>query len=274
MPPHFEIRRIEKTPMRILIVLVSLLLASCSNFSNYLPTFKPHKVEIRQGNYVSPEMKQKLKVGMTKAQVRHVLGAPMVSDVFHDSRWDYVYRLEQGGKLVEQNKLALYFDGDNLVRAEEEGQPLLIVPASEPIPAQQEVAQPATATIARAIVEIDPVAVTIDPAKEVSNSVQAWAAAWEAKDTQAYLAMYAPQFKPEGMSRKGWEKLRIARIGKPKSIEVALSEMQVGVQDASHATASFKQDYRSDHYRDSVYKTLQLEKIGDAWQIVAEQVAK
>ena len=63
--------------MRILIITVSVLLASCSNFSNYLPTFTPHKIEIRQGNLITQDMRDRIKVGMTQAQVKAVLGAPL-----------------------------------------------------------------------------------------------------------------------------------------------------------------------------------------------------
>ncbi len=95
--------------MRIGIILVSLLLASCS-------WLMPHKVEIRQGNLISPEMRARIKVGMTQQQVKAVLGTPMVSDPFHPNRWDYVYRFTQEGELVESHHLILYFDKDSVSR--------------------------------------------------------------------------------------------------------------------------------------------------------------
>ncbi len=100
--------------MRIKIVFLSLLLASCDNF--YIPLLTPYKMDIRQGNFVTPEMRDKVRVGMSKAQVRYVLGTPMINDVFHDNRWDYVYRLEHRGKIVTGQNLTLYFEGDNLAR--------------------------------------------------------------------------------------------------------------------------------------------------------------
>ncbi len=98
--------------MRISLVVVSLLLASCS-------WLMPHKVEIRQGNLVSPEMRARLKVGMTQQQVKAILGTPLVNDPFHASRWDYVYRFEQKGKLLEEKRLTLYFENDNLRRIDD-----------------------------------------------------------------------------------------------------------------------------------------------------------
>ena len=103
--------------MRFKIILLSLLLASCGSYS--LPSLNAYKMDIRQGNYVTPQMREKLKVGMSKAQVRFVMGTPMLQDVFHANRWDYVYMLEHGGKLVEEQRLTLYFDGENLTRIDD-----------------------------------------------------------------------------------------------------------------------------------------------------------
>ena len=103
--------------MRIKLILLSMLLASCSYLSS--PVLSPYKMDIRQGNYITPEMREKLKLGMSKQQVRYVLGTPMVSDVFDGNRWDYVYLLEPRGELVEKQRLTLYFEGDNLVRIDD-----------------------------------------------------------------------------------------------------------------------------------------------------------
>jgi outer membrane protein assembly factor BamE len=103
--------------MRILIILVSVLLASCSTF--HLPTFTPYKVEIRQGNLITPEMRAKIKLGMTQAQVKAALGAPLINDPYHANRWDYVYRLETKGELVENQRLTLYFAKDVLKRIDD-----------------------------------------------------------------------------------------------------------------------------------------------------------
>jgi len=110
--------------MRFKIILLSLLLASCGSVS----LLTPYKMDIRQGNYVTAEMRDKIKPGMSRAQVRYVLGTPMISDVFHANRWDYVYRLEQHYELVEQQRLTLYFEGDNLVRIDDSG--LTVKPAA------------------------------------------------------------------------------------------------------------------------------------------------
>jgi outer membrane protein assembly factor BamE len=105
--------------MRIQIALISVLLASCSGFSSYLPTFTPYKVEIRQGNLVTQDMRAKLKLRMTQAQVKAALGAPLISDPYHANRWDYVYRMDQDGELVENQRLTLYFTKDVLTRIDD-----------------------------------------------------------------------------------------------------------------------------------------------------------
>lgn len=109
-----------KTTLSIALLL-PLLLASCSS----MPTLAPHKIEVQQGNYVTQEMVAKLKPGMNKSQVRFILGTPLITDAFHQSRWDYVYRLEKGGEVTEQRKLTVIFDGDKLLRLEGD-----VVPAS------------------------------------------------------------------------------------------------------------------------------------------------
>ncbi len=119
--------------MRLQIVLLSLLLASCSNISSYLPTFTPHKIDVRQGNLVTQEMRAKVKVGMTPAQVRAILGAPHINDIYHPNRWDYVYRLEQQGRVVENQRLTLYFEQGVLARIDD-ATPL----APAPIPPQEQ----------------------------------------------------------------------------------------------------------------------------------------
>ena len=103
----------------ILTLVVLLLLAGCSSVPSLL-----YKIEIQQGNIITQEMVDKLKPGMTRSQVRFALGSPMISDPFHENRWDYVYRLEQKGQLVEQRNLTVYFDGDKLVRIDGTFSPL------------------------------------------------------------------------------------------------------------------------------------------------------
>ena len=253
--------------MRIVLILFSTLLASCSYLTT--PVLSPYKMEIRQGNYVTAEMREKLKLGMSKQQVRYVLGTPLISDVFHGNRWDYSYRLTQQGKVVDKQLLTLYFEGNNLARIDDgkvaESAPISDKPAALTVPVppmlpKQDVPKPAA---------------QVDPEADVLKSVQKWATAWSAKNAGDYLAAYAADFKPEGMSRDVWQKQRLDRISKPKVIEVTLSDINVSVADDSRATVSFTQSYRSDGYRDQLEKkTLTLVKQSGAWLIVEESFSK
>ncbi len=110
--------------MRVMLSIISLVLASCGGVSK-LPSFAPHKIEINQGNLIAPEMRAKLKLGMSRSQVRALLGTPLINDVFHANRWDYVYRLEQNGKLVEQQRMTLFFEGEELKRIDDSNMPAL-----------------------------------------------------------------------------------------------------------------------------------------------------
>ncbi|MDP2761654.1 MAG: outer membrane protein assembly factor BamE [Sideroxyarcus sp.] len=105
--------------MRTAILLFSVLLAACSNPSQYLPNFTPHKIDIRQGNLITQDMRARIKLGMTAAQVKAALGAPLVNDVFHPQRWDYIYRLQEKGRVTESQRLTLYFENGTLARIDD-----------------------------------------------------------------------------------------------------------------------------------------------------------
>lgn len=99
---------------KIILLSLSLLLAlgGCTSF-------RPYKMEIRQGNYVTPEMRKKIRVGMSRTQVTAALGSPLVSDVFHANRWDYMYTFAEKGELVEQQRLTVFFEGDFVKRIDD-----------------------------------------------------------------------------------------------------------------------------------------------------------
>ena len=79
----------------------------------------PYKVEVQQGNVVTQDMLEKLKPGLTKSQVRFVLGTPLITDPFHPQRWDYVYIYKRHARDPgETRKLTVIFDGDALARTE------------------------------------------------------------------------------------------------------------------------------------------------------------
>ncbi len=105
----------------ILIIASALLLVAC---------LKPYRIDIQQGNLITEKEVGQLKKGMTKREVRYVLGTPLVVDPFHSDRWDYYYSFKPGrGKTTERRRITVVFDGDVLHHMEGDivssaGQPL------------------------------------------------------------------------------------------------------------------------------------------------------
>jgi len=85
--------------------------------------FTPYRVEVVQGNFISREQVQALQPGMTRLQVRDILGTPLVSSLFHADRWDYVFTLKRQGVEPQQRRLTVFFQGDVMQRAEGDEMP-------------------------------------------------------------------------------------------------------------------------------------------------------
>jgi outer membrane protein assembly factor BamE len=95
--------------VRLLALAACLVLSSCF--------LKPHRIDVQQGNYLDETLIAKLKPGMTRSQVRFLLGTPLIADPFHPERWDYLLLDRRQGKLVRDRRLTVWFEGDKLVRA-------------------------------------------------------------------------------------------------------------------------------------------------------------
>jgi outer membrane protein assembly factor BamE len=100
-----------------------------------LPTLKPYRIDIQQGNFISQEMVSKLKPGMTREQVRFVLGTPLVTDIFHADRWDYVFYREIPGAPTQHRQFSVFFEKDRLVRVAGDVNPAEGSPAAPGKPA-------------------------------------------------------------------------------------------------------------------------------------------
>jgi outer membrane protein assembly factor BamE len=75
-----------------------------------------YKIDIQQGNVVTQDMIDQLKPGMTRRQVRFIMGNPLISDTFHSNRWDYLYSMQPGGSQRQQERVSLKFgDNDQLI---------------------------------------------------------------------------------------------------------------------------------------------------------------
>lgn len=88
----------------------------------FLGIFSPYRIDVQQGNFVSREMVAQLREGMaqkdgvTRDQVRFVLGTPLLTDIFHADRWDYLFRLRKGNGEVISSRVAVFFQNNRLVR--------------------------------------------------------------------------------------------------------------------------------------------------------------
>lgn len=105
-------------------------LAGCSSFQAATEAVgsvgnwvTPYRIEIIQGNFVSREQAQAVTAGMPKAQVRDILGTPLLMSVFHADRWDYVFSFRRPGQPVQQRRLTAFFKGDVLDRIESDELP-------------------------------------------------------------------------------------------------------------------------------------------------------
>jgi outer membrane protein assembly factor BamE len=94
------------------LIAFSLTLTACSTVLNNLPGV--YTLDIQQGNMVDQDMIDQLRPSMTKKQVLYIMGTPMLMDVFHQKRWDYLYSKQVAGEDREQKRLSLFFEGDIL----------------------------------------------------------------------------------------------------------------------------------------------------------------
>jgi outer membrane protein assembly factor BamE len=93
-------------------------LAGCESLQssdNLLGVITPYKVEVVQGNVVTREQVALVKPGQSRAQVRDVLGSPLLADPFHANRWDYVFTIRRQGAEPQSRRIVVLFDGDKLI---------------------------------------------------------------------------------------------------------------------------------------------------------------
>ena len=106
-----------------LVLGALVLLPGCSSLREKLPDvptlgglITPYKIDIQQGNVVTREQAEALKPGMARAQVRDILGSPLLTSVFHGDRWDYVFTFRRQGQPLQQRKLTVFFKGEAMER--------------------------------------------------------------------------------------------------------------------------------------------------------------
>lgn len=111
----------------VLTLSLASLLAACSSLGettrNAMSAVTPYKMEVVQGNFVSREQVQALQPGMSRQQVREILGTPLVTSVFHADRWEYVFTIKRQGVQEQSRKLTVFFEGERLARTEGDEMP-------------------------------------------------------------------------------------------------------------------------------------------------------
>ena len=120
---------------------------------------------------------------------------------------------------------------------------------------------------------IPPPAADVDATttQAVNATLAAWSQSWANKSLDAYFALYAPEFRPEGsISRGAWEAQRRDRISRPKRISVKAVNPQITRTSDGGLRVSFRQDYESDAFSDQVNKILELKQVGGSWKISRE----
>jgi outer membrane protein assembly factor BamE len=104
-------------PFKAALLAGLLTLAGCESLQssdNLLGVVTPYRVEVVQGNVVTKEQAALVKPGMSRAQVRDILGSPLLTDAFHADRWDYVFTIRRQGTEPQRRRIVVRFDGEKL----------------------------------------------------------------------------------------------------------------------------------------------------------------
>lgn len=96
----------------------ALVLAGCASSrqsdDGFFARITPYRIEIVQGNVVTSEQAARVRPGLTRAQVRDILGTPLLADPFHADRWDYIFTIRRDGLPNQRRSVIVWFEGDAL----------------------------------------------------------------------------------------------------------------------------------------------------------------
>jgi outer membrane protein assembly factor BamE len=101
----------------LLPLVCALCLTGCESLQsseNFLGVVTPYRVEVVQGNVVTKEQVEAVKPGQSRTQVRDILGSPLLTDLFHTDRWDYVFTIRRQGTEPQARRVVVLFEGDKL----------------------------------------------------------------------------------------------------------------------------------------------------------------
>jgi len=134
--------------------------------------------------------------------------------------------------------------------------------ADGPIPALSESGAPVPAGAATSVELVN---------KAVNDAVNRWAAGWVSRNLTTYLTAYSVKFvPPRGMTRDAWITQRRQALANSGKIELSVENLKIELKDATHATTTFRQVYRSDKYQDVMQKTIDWENTDGRWLIIGE----
>jgi outer membrane protein assembly factor BamE len=118
---------VSRVPRLAAALAACAAIAGCGSLDNVsnriVGSIAPYKVEVVQGNFVSKEQVEAIKPGMSRQQVRDILGTPLVTSIFHADRWDYVFTLNRQGVPSQERRLTVFFKGNVLDRFEGDEMP-------------------------------------------------------------------------------------------------------------------------------------------------------
>lgn len=110
----------RRSPLLLTLVVGALLQAGCGSLLDDagMGRLAPYRMEVVQGNVVTREMAEQLRPGLSREQVRGLLGSPLLSDIFHADRWDYVFTIRRQGAAPQQRRVSVFFANERLARHE------------------------------------------------------------------------------------------------------------------------------------------------------------
>ena len=117
------------------LLLAAVALAGCaSQRTDRSGLFEPYRIDLPQGNYVTQEMLDQVKPGMTRSQVRAALGSPLLETMFRDNRWDYVFRYKHASGRSEQRRVTVHFSDERVASVEADTLPPREDPSDPALP--------------------------------------------------------------------------------------------------------------------------------------------
>ena len=221
----------------VVYLLMLSVLGACS--STRIGGIGPHRIDVQQGNALDQESVAKLKPGLTRSQVRFLLGTPLLVDPFRPNRWDYVYTFHKAGKLAEQKRITLFFDNDVLQRMEGDV-PVAeaATPAVAPAPAPATVAPPVSKSAA---VESTPIELAKKPEPVVAPAPTANAtppATAPSVSSPAPAVAPAPLVQPAPVSAAASATPTPARPGAPQATSATTAAATSVVAPLAGSTAT------------------------------------